>query len=158
MTGIRKFTFFAGYFTRLQITALLFLILLAMASIKTFEELKVWQKARLFCKEIFTLITKTELSKDHKLKEQVNSSSGSIMDNISEGFGRGANTEFIRFLEISHASACESQSQLYRILDRGYIVEQRFKYLYEMAEEIKKMLISLVNYLSKSLMNERPQI
>jgi four helix bundle protein len=73
------------------------------------------------------------------------------MDNIAEGFGHGANTEFIRFLEISHASTCESQSQLYRILDKGYIIEQRFKDLYEMAEEIKKMLISLVNYLSKSL-------
>jgi four helix bundle protein len=92
----------------------------------------------------------TDLSKDYKVKEQINSSSGSIMDNIAEGLGRGANTEFIRFLEISHASACESQSQLYRILDRSYIAEQKFRHLYNLVDEIKKMLISLVNYLASS--------
>jgi four helix bundle protein len=117
-----------------------------MASITKFEELKVWQKARLFCKEVFVLISDTALSKDYKLKEQINGSSGSIMDNISEGLGRGANTEFIRFLEISHASACESQSQLYRIWDRNYITEPKFKSLYDLVEEIKKMLTGLINY------------
>lgn len=118
-----------------------------MASVTKFEDLKVWQKARIFCKEIFTVISETELKIDYKLKEQINSSSGSIMDNIAEGYGRGANTEFIRFLEISHASACESQSQLYRICDRKYIIEQRSKQLYDTVEEIKKMLIGLVNYI-----------
>ncbi|MEP7375071.1 MAG: four helix bundle protein [Chitinophagaceae bacterium] len=85
--------------------------------------MKAWQKARFFCHEVFIIIEDTKLSKDYKLKEQVNRSSGSIMDNIAEGFGRGGNLEFIQFLEISHASAYKSQSQLYRILDRKYITE-----------------------------------
>src|SRR5205809_1207598 len=112
-----------------------------MATFKSFEEITAWQKARQFCNEVFCICEKTKLSTDYKLKDQVNGSSGSIMDNIAEGFGRGGNLEFIQFLEISHASACESQSQLYRILDRKYITGEKFNELYEIAEEIKRMIL-----------------
>jgi four helix bundle protein len=123
-----------------------------MATLTKFEEIKAWQKARLFCTEVYLLIEKTGLSKDYKLRDQINGSSGSIMDNIAEGFGRGGNLEFIQFLEISHASACESQSQLYRMVDRKYITEEKFKELYDIAEEIKRMILALIKYLSKSPM------
>jgi four helix bundle protein len=72
------------------------------------------------------------------------------MDNIAEDFGRGGNAEFIQFLEITHASACESQSQLYRIIDRKYIQREKFKELYDIVEEIKRMTIALIKYLSAS--------
>lgn len=123
-----------------------------MATLTKFEDIKAWQKARFFCNEIFTICEETKLSKDYKLKEQINGSSGSIMDNIAEGFGRGGNLEFIQFLEISHASACESQSQLYRIADRKYVTAEKFKDLYDVVEEIKRMIIALIKYLSKSPM------
>lgn len=123
-----------------------------MATLTKFEDIKAWQKARFFCHEICMIVEKTKLAKDYKLKEQINGSSGSIMDNIAEGFGRGGNLEFIQFLEISHASTCESQSQLYRILDREYITEEKFKQLYEIAEEVKRMILSLIKYLSTSPM------
>ena len=121
-----------------------------MATFKQFEEITAWQKARGLCNEIHLIITETYLAKDYKLKDQVNESSGSVMDNIAEGFGRGGNLEFIQFLEISHGSACECQSQLYRILDRKYISEEKFKMLYDLLDEIKRVLISLIHYLSKT--------
>ena len=123
-----------------------------MATLTKFEDIKAWQKARFFCQEVFIITEETKLSRDYKLKEQVNGPAGSIMDNIAEGFGRGGNLEFIQFLEIRHASACESQSQLYRIWDRKYITEENFKELYEVAEEIKRMILSLIKYLSGSQM------
>lgn len=123
-----------------------------MASLLKFEEIKAWQKARSFCNEIFVICNETNLSKDYKLKEQINGSSGSIMDNIAEGFGRGGNREFIHFMEISHGSACESQSQLFRIVDRKYISEAKFQELYELLEEVKKMIRALIKYLSTSPM------
>lgn len=123
-----------------------------MATLTKFEDIKAWQKARFFCTEIVLIIEKTNLEKDDKLRDQINGSSGSIMDNIAEGFGRGGNLEFIQFLEFSHASACESQSQLYRILDRKYITEEKFKQLYEIVEEVRRMILSLIKYLSASPM------
>ncbi len=121
-----------------------------MASFNRFEEIGAWQKARTLCNDINQVILESELAKDYKLKDQINGSSGSIMDNIAEGFGRGGNPEFIQFLEISHASACECQSQLYRLLDKKYINPEKFKLLYDLADEIRKMLLSLISYLSKS--------
>ncbi len=121
-----------------------------MATFTCFQEITAWQKARVLCSRIYTLTTTTNLAKDYKLKEQINGSSGSIMDNIAEGFGRGGNKEFIQFLEVSHGSACECQSQLCRIHDRRYIDKDIFDELYSLCNEIKKMIISLVNYLQTS--------
>jgi four helix bundle protein len=118
-----------------------------MATFTCFQEITAWQKARILCSKIFTLSNTTSLSKDYKLKDQINGSSGSIMDNIAEGFGRGGNKEFVQFLEVSHGSACECQSQLCRIFDRRYITKETFDELYSMCNEIKKMLVSLINYL-----------
>ncbi|MDP5093066.1 MAG: four helix bundle protein [Polaribacter sp.] len=69
-----------------------------MAHYKSFENLQVYKEAVLFCDEIWKVIINTSLSKDYKLREQINGSSGSIMDNIAEGFGRGGNKEFIMVL------------------------------------------------------------
>lgn len=111
-----------------------------MAAFKKFEDIEVWQKARIFCKEVFSICTETQLKNDFKLRDQVNNSSGSVMDNIADGFGRGGNKEFIQFLEIAHGSACESQSQLYRIYDRQYISEEKFNLLMAKLKKYKKCL------------------
>jgi four helix bundle protein len=75
-----------------------------MAAIKKFEDIEAWQKARTLCNKINQIILQTSLSVNYKLKDQTNGSSGLIIDNIAEGFGRGGNAEFIQFLEIAHAS------------------------------------------------------
>lgn len=121
-----------------------------MATIKNFEDLKVWQKARYFCKEISILIQSGKFSKDFGLIDQINRSSGSIMDNIAEGFGRKGNIEFINFLTYSSGSVCESKSQLYRAYDRNYITEEKRKELSDLADEIGKMITSLILYLGGS--------
>lgn len=121
-----------------------------MATIKRFEDIQAWQSARVLCAKIFVVMNETSLKNDYKLKEQINGASGSIMDNIAEGFGRAGNNEFIQFLEIAHASACETQSQLYRVKDRNYISDEHFTELYALANESKNKIIALVNYLKTS--------
>jgi len=121
-----------------------------MATIQSFEDLKVCQKSRLLCKEIFVLTSVGNFSKDYGLKDQINRSSGSAMDNIAEGFGRKGNLEFINFLTYSSGSICESKSQLYRAYDRNYITEGKRKELSDLADEVGKMITSLIIYLGGS--------
>jgi four helix bundle protein len=59
-----------------------------MARIEKFEDLEVWQRARDICKFIDNLILTTPISKNYRLRDQMEGSSGSIMDNIAEGFDR----------------------------------------------------------------------
>ena len=121
-----------------------------MATIQNFEDLKVWQKSRILCTEIFDLITIGKFSKDFALVDQVNKSSGSVMDNIAEGFGRMGNKEFINFLTYTYGSALECKSQLYRALDRKYITKEKSEELFLLIEEIKKMTNALITYLGHS--------
>ena len=118
-----------------------------MATIKNFEELKVWQKSRKLCHEIYRIITSDKFSRDFALKDLVNRSSGSIMDNIAEGFGRNGNIEFINFLSYSNGSAFECKSQLYRAFDRNYISQEKQAELFNLIDEVTKMISSLTNYL-----------
>lgn len=121
-----------------------------MATIVNFEDLKIWQLARELCNEIFDIITTTSLQKDYKLREQINDSSGSIMDNIAEGFERDGKNEFRQFLSISKGSCGETRSQLYRVFDRKYINQEKFEELKEKTIILSKMIGSFISYLNKT--------
>jgi four helix bundle protein len=123
-----------------------------MATITKFEELEIWQEARQLAQNIFQAYTGSEsFSKDFKLKEQINRSSGSIMDNIAEGFERNGRNEFIQFLSIAKGSIGEVKSQLHRAFDRDYIKKELFDTLYFKADELGKKIGGFINYLSKSV-------
>lgn len=121
-----------------------------MATVTRFEDLKVWQKARILCGNIYELIQSDKFLKDYKLKDQINGSSGSVMDNVAEGYGRKGNPEFIQFLTIAHGSAMECRSQLYRAFDRNYITCEKFNELNNITQDISNMLNALINYLIRS--------
>jgi four helix bundle protein len=90
-----------------------------MATIKKFEDLEIWQLARLLNNNIAPLLDKLNENRNYELKKQLDRSAGSVMDNIAEGFERDGNREFIQFLAISKGSLGEVRSQLYRTLDRN---------------------------------------
>ncbi|HEY3405877.1 MAG TPA: four helix bundle protein [Ohtaekwangia sp.] len=119
-----------------------------MSTLKSFEDIEAWQKARLLANRIFMLALDGSFSRDFKLRDQINGSSGSIMDNIAEGFERDGNREFIQFLSIAKGSAGETRSQLYRAFDRGHISQEEFEELREVVINISKQLSGLIKYLN----------
>lgn len=120
-----------------------------MATINCFEELKIWKEARRLFKIINHIILETDLNTDFKLRDQIKASSGSVMDNIAEGFERGGNMEFRQFLSIAKGSAGETRSQLYRIYDCDYISEKQLEELVGDYKQLSKKIASLMNYLNK---------
>jgi len=65
-----------------------------MATITRFEDLEIWKEARRLAKEIHLIAVQTELRSDLRFKNQIKDFSGSVMDNIAEGFERDGNLEF----------------------------------------------------------------
>ncbi|MBI2270337.1 MAG: four helix bundle protein [Bacteroidetes bacterium] len=121
-----------------------------MATIKRFEDIEAWQQARVLCSEVYKITNEGPFVKDYKLRDQINGSSGSVMDNIAEGYERDGRKEFIQFLSIAKASCGEVRSQLYRAIDRNYITKERFEDLYNMSNKIGKMISGLMTYLKGS--------
>ncbi|MBW8242398.1 four helix bundle protein [Muricauda oceani] len=115
-----------------------------------FEELDVWKLAREICNDVWIIIESTSLGKDYSLKNQMNDSSGSIMDNIAEGFERNGNREFIQFLSIAKASCGELRSQLYRCLDRKHITKTQFDNIFSKTITEGKKIGAFMSYLKKS--------
>jgi four helix bundle protein len=121
-----------------------------MSTVKKFEDLECWQSARKLCKLVYKLTRKEKFSKDFSIVNQIRDSSGSVMDNIPEGFDRGGNKEFIQFLSISRGSLGEVKSQLYRALDQDYINEKEFQEAYDLSDITGKQITGLINYLKFS--------
>ena len=121
-----------------------------MSKINTFEDLDVWQLSRQLNKELFKVLA----GKDDKtfgfLINHMFKTSGSIMDNIAEGFERSGNKEFINFLSYSKGSAGELRSQLYRALDAGILYQAEFDKLQTLTLEVSKQLSLFMSYLKNS--------
>ncbi len=121
-----------------------------MPAINRFEELEVWKLSRELNKNIGMLIRNKSFEKNFRLIGQIEGSTGSIMDNIAEGFERGSRAEFIQFLGYSKGSCGELRSQLYRALDLQYINDETFDELFKKASRISAMLNSFIIYLQKT--------
>ena len=121
-----------------------------MSTITKFDDLEIWQLARLQTSDFDKLVETTSLAKDFELRNQMNASSGSVMDCVAEGFERSGNSEFKNFLVIAKGSDGEFRSQLYRCLDRKHIQQKLFDELYTKNVMLGNKLMSFINYLQNS--------
>lgn len=99
-----------------------------MATIKRFEDLEVWQKAREICNTVSTYIQKYDFSRDFTLRDQIRSSSGSAMDNIAESFKRDGNREFIQFCPFQKVQSEKHAHRLIEFLTTNIFLRKNSKY------------------------------
>ncbi|AFN74051.1 ribosomal protein S23 [Melioribacter roseus P3M-2] len=115
--------------------------------IRKFEDLKVWQDARMFVNVVYNLTNSDVFRKDYGLKDQIQRASVSIMNNIAEGFERDNNKEFVKFLLYAKGSAGEVRSLLYIAYDLHYIAKEEFETALEQSLNIIKQISKFISYL-----------
>lgn len=121
-----------------------------MATWKNFEDIDAWKEARILCSQIYKMTKTADFQHEFRFKEQIKSASGSIMDNIVEGFERNGNAEFRQFLSIAKGSAGEVRSQLYRALDANLIEQNSFDKLHSLVLSISSKINKIISYLNQS--------
>jgi four helix bundle protein len=116
----------------------------------TFEDLPIWQKARQLARFVFEVTSKEPFYRDFKLRDQIRASSGSVMDNIAEGFERSGNKEFAQFLYIAKGSCGETRSQSYRAFDYHFINQETLDELVNKTKELSSEISNFIKYLKNS--------
>ena len=118
-----------------------------MSTIKSFEDLTVWQDARKFTNKIYNLTNKFPKEEIYGLTSQIRRATVSIMSNIAEGFDRRSDKELSNFLSMARGSSSEVQNDLYIALDLKYISKEDFTIMYQEAKKIAKQINGLMTYL-----------
>ena len=117
---------------------------------RRFEDLDVWQVARELVRDVYALTRRDSLRRDPGFADQVRRAAVSTMNNIAEGFERGSDKEFIRFLFIARGSVGEVRSLLYVALDQSYINKDEFKRISDLCIRSSQMIWGLIKYLKTS--------
>ncbi|MGB8658453.1 MAG: four helix bundle protein [Candidatus Zixiibacteriota bacterium] len=120
--------------------------------IESFEDLKAWKDSRELVKRIYTLTKGKDFGKDFALLNQIRRAAISVMSNLSEGFERGSNQEFVQFLYVAKASCGEVRAQLVIAYDQGYIDQKDLDETGNLAKSVSGLIGALINYLKSSKM------
>ncbi len=88
-------------------------------AVQKFEDLIVWQKSQDVAVFIYA---KFGMLKDFGFRDQICRAAVSISNNIAEGFEKGSNRDFCRFLRIAKGSSSEVKSMLYLAKRLSFLV------------------------------------
>jgi four helix bundle protein len=119
-----------------------------MAEIKTHKDLIVWQKSVTFVTEIYKITSSFPDDEKFGITSQLRRAAVSIPTNISEGAARHSRKEYVQFLYISLGSVSEIDTLLLIVGNLKYSDAEELSKLQRQAEEIKKMLTSLIKSLN----------
>ncbi len=109
-----------------------------------FENLEVYNKAKEFNHEIFGFL-KYNTKIDSYIENQLKRAAISAAINIAEGSGRFSNQDKRNFYIIARSSIFEGVSLLELLLIEKQIELEMHKKFYSQAEEISKILFTLIN-------------
>ena len=117
--------------------------------LKSFRELKVWQKSYDLCLEVFRITKMFPGEERYVLSSQMRRSALSIPSNIAEGYGRKTRADYIRILYIAYGSVCELDTQISLSGDLDYIRESLLEKYQKEISEVGIMLRALIRALDK---------
>jgi four helix bundle protein len=115
-----------------------------VVKINSFEDLLVWQKARILVRRMYLITSKFPREEKFGLIDQIRRAVVSVMANIAEGFSRYHLTETVMFYRTARGSLTEVKSHLFIALDLGYISRRDFEGLVVVIDEIGKMINGLI--------------
>ncbi len=115
--------------------------------IRTFKDLKVWQKGIEVVKKVYEISRSFPKEEVYGLSSQMRRAAVSIPSNVAEGFRRKYNKEYKQFLHISLGSTAELETQVIIAKELKYINESQEKVLSELVDHVCRMIVNLTKKL-----------
>ena len=112
-----------------------------------FQDLKVWQKARVLVKKVYETTKKFPSDELYGLTSQMRRAAVSVPLNIAEGTGRYHKKEYTHFLYMARGSIYELLTLILLAADLEYLQEPEAEMLSESSGEITAMLNGLIKSL-----------
>ncbi len=108
--------------------------------VKTFQDLKVWQKAHSLTLKVYKNTSGFPQQEWFGLSKQIRASALSIAANIVEGHTRKSRKDFLHFLNIAKGSLEETKYHLILSRDLNYIPEPTFREIFLLYDEVGRLL------------------
>lgn len=116
----------------------------------SYRDLIVWQKGLKLVTDIYKSSESFPKSEVFGLTAHLRKTAVSVPSNIAEGYGRGSQNDYVRFLKIARGSLYELQTQLEVSSNLGYLKQEVFEVLEQKANEIERMLNTLIKKVQNS--------
>lgn len=118
-----------------------------MPTITRFEEIEAWKTARELTKLIYSFTDQGLFAKDVGLRNQIQRAAVSVMSNIAEGLESRTQAQFLEYLGRSKASAGEVRCPLYVATDVGYLTQEQFNQVFDLADKSSRQSARFMDYL-----------
>lgn len=112
---------------------------------QNYKDLKVWEKAHQLTLHVYQASKGFPKEELYSLTNQLRRAASSIPANIAEGCGKNSQHYLANFLNIALGSANESEYFLLLSKDLGYLPINDYYTINGSVNEIKAMLIALIN-------------
>ena len=113
------------------------------------KELEVWKKSVALVSLIYHVTDSFPDNEKFGITTQMRRAAVSIPSDIAEGAARNRDKELVHFLYISLGSVAEVETLLTISSELKFLNQTILKEIISNLEEIKKMLLGLINYLKK---------
>jgi four helix bundle protein len=125
-----------------------------MATFRHFSDIQAWKEARGFARSIYELTGSGRMPGDLALRDHLRRAAVSVMNNIAEGFARGTDPQFAKFLDIARGSAAESESMLFLLEDLVPPMSAEIVALRKRLDLITSLIAKLTSYLRNPQVRE----
>lgn len=122
-----------------------------MATINSYKDLIVWQKAVDLTVEVYKLSSQFPKEEVYALTSQIRRAVCSISLNIAEGFGRNTTKSYVSFLYIAEGSLREVEAAVILSNRLGFVKESSCEKVNSLIEEEMKMFNVLIKKLEEKI-------
>jgi len=120
------------------------------AKVESFEDLHIFQQARVLVTQVYELTRSGLITKDYALVDRMRRAAISILSNIAEEFERQTDVEFARSLFIAKGSGGELRAQVLIARDQKYVAERDYEAISSCCRRTSAGVYNLISCLRHS--------